>query len=93
MKKSKSKSPFTLVTASFFLLFLNICSSHVDMRITNKQKKFFKKPIFRDILIFIICFTASENIYISILITILYIIIFDNILNEKTRIGKKLNII
>ena len=93
MQKSKYKSPISLVTGTFFLLFLNICSGHIDMRITTKQKLFFKKPCFRDILIFIISFTASQNIYISLLITILYIIVFDNFLNEHTRIGKKLNLI
>ena len=85
MKKKLNKG---ILFSTFFLLILNIHSKHIEFNITEKQKKILKKPIFRDILIFLLSYTACENIYFSILFVLIYTLLFDHLLNENTKIHK-----
>ena len=87
MKKKINKG---ILFSTFLLLILNIHSKHIEFNITEKQKKFLKKPIFRDILIFLLSYTACENIYFSILFVLIYTLLFDHILNENTKIHKNI---
>ena len=86
MIKNK-KNTANLFFTTFLLLVLNLHSKHLSIEITDYQKSILKKPIFRDILIFLISYTTSENIFLAILITLLYAICFDHILNEESKIG------
>tara|TARA_B110000027_G_C16010942_1_gene251947 strand:- start:393 stop:674 length:282 start_codon:yes stop_codon:yes gene_type:complete len=81
---------FNLFITTFFLIVLNIHSRHLSLDITDNQKIIMKKPIFRDILIFLVSYSACENFYLSILILILYCLFFDHFSNEKTHIGRKI---
>lgn len=85
----KKKLSFNLFITTFLLLILNIHSKHLTLDITEKQKKIFKKPIFRYILIILVAYSACNNLYLSLLIVILYSLFFDHLLNEKSHIGKK----
>ena len=96
MSKSRCKNnkPISvLLTTTALLMFFNMYSSHIDLRITSRQKQFVKKPIFRELFILLASYSISENIFISMIITLVYKILFDHILNEETKIGKYLNII
>jgi hypothetical protein len=84
----KKKLNFNLFISTFFLIVLNIHSRHLSLDITDNQKRIMKKPIFRDILIFLVSYSACENFYLSLLIVILYCLFFDHFSNEKTHIGK-----
>ena len=86
----KKKNNINIFITTFMLLLLNTHSKHIDLGITQKQKKIIKNPIFRDILIFLFAYTSCDNIYLSILILILYSLFFDHLINEKSIIGKKL---
>ena len=85
----KKKLSFNLFITTFLLLILNIHSKHLTLDITEKQKKMFKKPIFRDILIILVAYSACNNLYLSLLIVILYSLFFDHLLSEKSHVGKK----
>ena len=85
----KKKLNFNLFITTFLLIVLNIHSKHLNLEITENQKKLIKKPIFRDILIFLVSYSACENLYLSFLIVILYSLFFDHFSNEKSHIGKK----
>ena len=86
----KKKLNFNLFITTFFLIVLNIHSKHLSLEITENQKKFIKKPIFRDILIFLVAYSACDNLYLSFLIVILYCLFFDHFSNEKSHFGKKI---
>lgn len=85
----KKKINFNLFITTFFLIILNIHSKHLNLEITDNQKKIIKKPIFRDILIFLVSYSACDNLYLSFLIVILYCLFFDHFSNEKSHFGKK----
>ena len=84
----KKKLNFNFFITTFLLIILNIHSKHVNLEITENQKRIIKKPIFRDILIFLISYSACDNLYLSFLIVLLYCIFFDHFSNEKSNIGK-----
>lgn len=86
----KKKLNFNLFLTTFFLIVLNIHSKHLNLEITDNQKRIIKKPIFRDILIFLVAYSACDNLYLSFLIVILYCLFFDHFSNEKSHIGRKL---
>lgn len=86
----KKKLNFNLFITTFLLLVLNIHSKHLNLEITEKQKRIMKKPIFRDILIILVAYSACNNLYLSFLIVILYSLFFDHVLNEKSNIGKNI---
>ena len=86
----KKKLNFNLFITTFLLIVLNIHSKHLHLEITDNQKKMIKKPIFRDILIFLVAYSACDNLYLSFLIVILYCLFFDHLSNEKSRVGKKI---
>jgi len=81
---------FSLFITTLMLLFINTHSKHIDLGITNNQKKIIKHPIFRDILIFLVAYTSCDNLYLSLLILILYSLFFDHLINEKSIIGRNL---
>lgn len=83
MKKSLNNG---ILISTFLLVILNMHSKHIRFKLTKKQKNFLKKPMFRDILIFLLSYTACENVYLSLLFVLLYTIFFDNIFNENTKI-------
>lgn len=85
----KKKLNFNLFVTTFFLIVLNIHSKHLNLEITENQKKIIKKPIFRDILIFLVAYSACDNLYLSFLIVILYCLFFDHFSNEKSYVGRK----
>lgn len=84
----KKKINQGILFSTFLLLILNIHGKHIEYNITEKQKRFLKKPIFRDILIFLLSYTACENLYFSILFVLIYTLLFDHLLNENTQINK-----
>ena len=86
----KKKINFNLFITTFLLIILNIHSKHLHLEITENQKRIMKKPIFRDILIFLVAYSACNNLYLSFLIVILYCLFFDHISNETSQIGKKI---
>ena len=86
----KKKLNFNLFLSTFLLIVLNIHSKHLTLDITENQKNIIKKPIFRDILIFLVSYSACENFYLSLLIVILYCLFFDHFSNEQTHIGRKI---
>ena len=85
----KKKLNFNLFVTTFFLIVLNIHSKHLNLEITENQKKIIKKPIFRDILIFLVAYSACDNLYLSFLIVILYCLFFDHFSNENSHFGRK----
>ena len=81
------KNTANLFFTTFLLLILNLHSKHLSIELTDYQKSIIKKHIFRDLLIFLISYTTCENVFFAILITLLYAICFDHLLNEKSKIG------
>ena len=73
------------------MLLLNLGSKYVPLDLSQNQEKFLNSAIIRRVVLFTIFFMATKDIIISIILTIAFVVLFGNILNEKSKfsvIGK-----
>lgn len=73
------------VFAGLALVVMNIASKHVDVELTPAQKEIFKHTISKQLLIFAIAWVGSKDVLVSLLITIGYLVVFELLLNSKSR--------
>lgn len=65
------------------ILFLNIASKHIDIKLTKNQEAFIKK-IGKEVLVFFMLFIGTRDILISLLLTFIYWFIGSLLLNENS---------
>ncbi len=78
----------------FSTMCMQIGSRYMMAEIPSNIEKQFNRPFFRRLFIFFIVYLAFRDIKWAVLITLLFILIFNYLLNEKSRvyIGEKLGI-
>lgn len=67
------------------MLMLNFGGRFLGMEISKSQEKFFQQPWVRKILIFIVFFIATRNIFVAAFLTLLTTLLFGILLNENSR--------
>lgn len=67
------------------MLLMNVGSKYIMMDIPKSTEKIFSHYLFRRFFVFCISFIATRDIYISMVITLLFIIVFGHILNGKSK--------
>ena len=72
------------VFAGLALLMLNIGSKHIDLSLTPAQKALFQNSLTKQLLIFSIAWVGSRDVYTSLLITCVYVLVTDILLNEMS---------
>ena len=79
--------------AGLAMILLNIGSKYIEFDFSKTQEQWIKFNIGREILLFVITFTATHDIIISILLTAAFIILSDTVFNENSKyciISKKI---
>jgi hypothetical protein len=71
--------------AGFMLLILNITTKYVPFKLSPSVESFFKNSFGVEFFIFIILLVGTKNLFVSIVITGIFIIIFNYLLNEESR--------
>jgi hypothetical protein len=71
--------------AGFMLLIMNISTKYVKIKLSPSVESFLKNSFGMELLIFIILWVGTKNLLISIIITGIFIIIFDYLLNEESQ--------
>lgn len=78
----------TLNNSSYFagilMIILNIGAKFITIELSPTQESFIKNNIGRQILIFSIIWMGTKNIYTSLILTAIFIILSDFILNENS---------
>ena len=69
----------------FSILLLNIISKHVQINLTELQQESIKKLFSKDILIFFIIFVATKDIILALILTCIFYIFSNYLLNEKSK--------
>jgi len=80
--------------AGLAMILLNIGSKYIEFDFSKTQEQWIKYNIGREILIFVITFTATHDIIISLLLTAAFVILSDTIFNENSKyclVSEKLN--
>jgi len=72
------------VLLGIFMIFMNIGSRYIELRLTNGQEMILKN-IAREVLIFTISFIATKDLIISFIITAVFIILANFVFNEKSK--------
>lgn len=68
------------------MLFLNTGSRYIEFDFFSKnQRKLFNTTLLRRLLIFTICFTATRDVIVSLIITGCFIIFVMNLFNEESK--------
>jgi hypothetical protein len=67
------------------MILLNIGSKYVQIDLSKTQQDFFKSSIFRQLLIFTVAWSATKDIYASIVLTASFHILTNYLFNEKCK--------
>jgi len=74
------------VFAGLMIVVLNISSKYVNMRLPKAMESYLKHTFSRNILVFAICWMGTRDILISLILTCLFVLLFDYLLNEESPI-------
>ncbi len=66
------------------MLLLNLGGRFLAMEVTKEQEKFFQNPWFRRILIFVVIFVATRNVFVAFWMALIIILILGFLFNENS---------
>jgi hypothetical protein len=72
------------IFAGLMIIILNIASKFVNFKFSKSIEMYLKHTFSKQVLVFAIAWMGTRDIYIAILITIIFIIFMDYILNEDS---------
>ena len=72
--------------AGFMMIVLNLGSRFLVNELSETQEQFISNRIFRRFIIFSIAFIATRDVYVSLIITAVFVIIVSNIFNENSKL-------
>jgi hypothetical protein len=73
--------------AGLMMIFLNIGSKFITIDLSETQKEYLTNSILRQVLIFAIAFIGTRDLIISLVLTAVFVVLVDGILNENSPIG------
>jgi len=65
------------------MLLLNIGSKYITVKLSKSQEAFLKNKVAREIIIFLVCWAATKDIYISLFLTVIFFILSEILLHEE----------
>tara|TARA_Y100000992_G_scaffold292064_1_gene249137 strand:- start:424 stop:888 length:465 start_codon:yes stop_codon:yes gene_type:complete len=71
--------------AGIIMILLNVGSKFITMRFSKSQEAYLKLVLSRQLLIFSIAWMGTRDIYMSLLITAIFVILADFVLNEESK--------
>lgn len=71
--------------AGIIMLMMNIGSRYIQVKFSKSQEAFMKNYIVREVLIFTVCWMATRDLYLSIILTVSFYIITDHLFNENSK--------
>jgi hypothetical protein len=71
--------------AGLMIIVLNIASKFVTIKLSKSMEAYLKYTFSRQILVFAIAWMGTRDIYIALLISIVFMIFMDYLLNEESR--------
>ena len=72
------------IFAGIIIIILNISTKYVNLKLSKTVESYLKHTFSRDILVFAISWMGTRDIYIATLMTVLFVIFIDFILNEDS---------
>ena len=72
--------------AGFIMIMLNIGSKFVSIKFSNTQETYLKYVITKQLLIFSIAWMGTRDIYMALILTAVFTVLSDYILNENSKL-------
>ena len=69
----------------FMFLILNVGAKYATVNISKSQQEYIKKALFREILIFAIIWSGSRDLFVSLILTVVFMIFTDYLFNDSSR--------
>ena len=82
MIKNVNTNPYF---AGLMMILLNIGSKYVVMEISDTQEQFLSNVIVRRLLVFTVFFIGTRDIYISFIMTAIFVVFVSGLFNEKSK--------
>jgi len=70
--------------AGLIIIILNITSRHAGMKFSKNQEAFLKMNIMRQLLIFSIAWMGTRDIFLALIIAVVFTVVTDYLLNEDS---------
>ena len=71
--------------AGLMIIILNVSSKYVNLKLSKTIESYLKHTFNRDILVFAISWMGTRDIYVALMIMLLFIILVDFIFNEESK--------
>jgi hypothetical protein len=68
------------------MILMNIGGRYIEVELSNNHKKFFSSKLAQYLFLFIIVFSATRDIALSLIVTILFIIVVLNLFHEESKL-------
>jgi hypothetical protein len=73
------------IFAGVIILIMNICSRYATLELSKSQEYYVKYVFGKQLLLFAIIWMGTRDIFISIVLTILFLILADYLLNDQSK--------
>ena len=70
--------------AGIMMILLNIGSKYITVKLSKSQEAYLRNYVIREIIIFAIVFTATKDVYISLILTAVFIVLTQYLFNEES---------
>jgi hypothetical protein len=70
--------------AGIIMLLMNIGSRYIQVKFSKSQEAFLKNYVVREVLIFAVCWMATRDVYLSILLTAAFFVLTEHLFNEDS---------
>jgi hypothetical protein len=67
------------------IIMMNIGSRYIHLELSNSHKKFLSSKLGQYLLLFIIVFTATRDIFMSFIVTTVFIVVVLNLFHENSK--------
>ena len=71
--------------AGIVMLMLNIVSKYVTVEFSKTQQEYLRSTVSRQVMVFIIAFMGTKDIYTSLALTAFFVILADYLFNDQSR--------
>lgn len=71
--------------AGIMMICLNIGSRYIQINLDESTESYIKYALTKEILVFTISWMATRNIYMALMLTAVFVVLADYILNEKSK--------
>ena len=72
--------------AGVMMILLNIGSKYITVKLSKSQEAYLRNYVLRELLIFAIVFTATKDVYISLILTAVFFVLTQHLFNEESRV-------